>query len=78
MTHDAVGFAGGFSFPGRSFSQANNAAKIAFGRFTKDMAMEKQDTLDIGKVASLLFFTRAAAEADPALASSALRAPFLP
>ena len=32
--------------------------------------MKTIETLDIGEVASLLFFTRAAAEADQALASS--------
>jgi hypothetical protein len=42
------------------------------------MAMNTSDKLDIGEVASLLFFTRAAAEADQALVSSRLEAPFLP
>lgn len=40
--------------------------------------MNTIETLDVGEVASLLFFTRAAAEADQALASSRLEAPFLP
>lgn len=39
--------------------------------------MKEHNTLDIGEVASLLFFTRAAVEADPALASSTLKSPFL-
>ena len=40
--------------------------------------MNEQNKLRIEDVASLLFFTRAAAEPDPALASSVLEAPFLP
>ena len=40
--------------------------------------MDTIHTLDVGEVASLLFFTRAALEADQTLASSRLEAPFLP